>query len=106
MNTSITCKVSYNLLPRLSILNIKCIAAKLKPNSLWAYYAMLKSTIQRQNNIDITYPEVTSFIKKCALGFRPQTNVFQPKELQRFFAESNDYEYLAVKVRDSEWTPK
>lgn len=65
---------------------------------------MLRTTIQRNDNIDITYPEVTSLLKKSAVGFvqqRLKSNVFQPNDLQRFFNEAKDIEFLAVKVSDT-----
>lgn len=62
---------------------------------------MLRTTIQRNHNIDINYLEVTSLLKKSAVGYRSQKYVFQANEIQRFFSEAMDFEFLAIKVRDT-----
>lgn len=63
---------------------------------------MLRTTIQRTDNIDICYPEVTSMLKKSSAGYQPQkSNVFQPDEIRRFFSEAEDTQFLAVKVQDT-----
>lgn len=74
-------------------------SGKYKPTSLWVAYSMLRTTIQRVNNIDICYPEVTSLLKRCMIGYEPQkSNIFQPDEIRRFFSEAKDSEFLAMKV--------
>lgn len=63
---------------------------------------MLRLVIQRIDNVDICYPEVTSLLKKSSAGYIPQkSNVFQPDHIRRFFSEARDTEFLAVKVRDT-----
>lgn len=77
-----------------------CVAAKYKPNSLFAEYSMLRATIQTNHNIDICYPEIKSLLKWSKFGHVPQKGlVFQMDEIQRFFRDAQDHEYLGIKVR-------
>lgn len=82
--------------------NVPCIAAKYKPTSLWAHYSMLRTTILKNYNIDISYPSMKSFLKTSSFAYLPRkSTVFRPDEIQRFLSEADDREYLAVKVNDT-----
>lgn len=60
---------------------------------------MLKATIQKNNEIDISYPELKSFLRVTSSGYLPQKyNVFQPDEIRQFLSEADDNEFLVVKV--------
>lgn len=60
---------------------------------------MLKTTIQRNNNVNIEYPKLISLLKKNSVGFEPKkSKVFEPDEVRRFLAEADDFHYLAAKV--------
>lgn len=60
---------------------------------------MLITTIKKKHNIDISYPEVMTFLRTSKFGYVPQKcSVFQPDEIQRFLSEADDKEFLSVKV--------
>lgn len=60
---------------------------------------MLRATILRNDEVDINYPNLASFLKNSAAGCEiKKINIFQPEEIQRFLSEAEDYEYLAMKV--------
>jgi len=75
---------------------------KYKPPTLWAEYSKTRTIIQKKHNVDIHYPELMTFLRTCKFGYQPQKLlVFEQDDLQRFLAEADDNEFLAVKVRDS-----
>lgn len=79
---------------------MRCISAKYKPNSLWGFYSMLRSTIQKNHNVDIAYPELKSLLKATSFAYLPRRcELFRPDEIQRFLSEAADDKFLAVKVR-------
>lgn len=83
-------------------MKIHCIAAKYRPSSLWSEFSMLTKTIQTKYNVDISYPEVKTFLRKTASGYLPQKSyVFQPDDIQRFLREASDNEFLASKVSNA-----
>lgn len=71
-----------------------------KPTTLWAYYSMLKSTLNIHHGVDISsYPKVTAFLKRESEGYRPRkTKVFSEAEMQSFISDAPDEEWLDVKV--------
>lgn len=69
------------------------------PSTIWNRYSMLKTTIQRNDNINIEYPKLLSQLKKNAVGFNAKkTKVFLPDEIRRFFTEADDLQHLCSKV--------
>lgn len=72
-----------------------------KSSSLWSMYSMLKSTLTRYNNIDIsTNSRLTAFLREKAVGFvSKKSKVFSAEEISKFVMEAPDEHYLAMKVR-------
>lgn len=60
---------------------------------------MLRTTIEKNHNIDINYPKLLSLLKKFAVGYTAKkSNVFEPNEIDKFLSEAPDNEFLATKV--------
>lgn len=60
---------------------------------------MLRATIQKNHDIDITDPEIKSFLKTSSFAYLPRKCVaFRPDEIKRFLSEAADNEFLAFKV--------
>lgn len=61
---------------------------------------MLRTIIQKNDNYNINYPKVRSFLKDSAVGFEPRkSDVFRLDDLLRFLCEAEDDACLDVKVR-------
>lgn len=73
-----------------------------KSSTLWCTFAKLKSTIFRNNNVDISgYSQVIAFLKERAVGFESKKfKMFTTEEVNRFLVEAPDEHYLAMKVRE------
>lgn len=73
---------------------------KYKPNSLWAFHSMLKSTLKAHENIDIgKFKQVTSFLRTKSSGYRPvKAKVFQEEHIQKFIDDADTSAWLDVKV--------
>lgn len=70
-----------------------------KASSLWSKYSMLKSTLAVKENIDIKYPKLIAFLKRQAVGYRPQkSQTFTREDIHKFLLEASDNEYLLMKV--------
>lgn len=64
---------------------------------------MLKATIERNDNVDINYPNLYTFIKENPIGIvGAKVPVFEPNHVRRFLLEAPDEEYLFAKVTFSE----
>ncbi|KAJ6643505.1 hypothetical protein Bhyg_08467 [Pseudolycoriella hygida] len=74
-------------------------ATKYKPSTLWSMYSMLKKTLIYKHNVDISkISELVAFLKTKGDGYKcRKSNVFSPKEVQKFMVEApNSNLYLAV----------
>lgn len=71
-----------------------------KSSTLWSTYSMLKSTININENIDITrYSKLVPFLKKKSVGYRSKkSKVLTRDDVQRFLVEADDENYLLIKV--------
>lgn len=76
-------------------------AMKQKPTSLWAYFSMLKRTLQMNLNIDIgSYDQVLNFLKSNSSGYEPvKSKSFTLEEVVKFVVEAPDDVWLDVKVK-------
>lgn len=72
----------------------------LKCSSLWSMYSMLKKTLGRYNNVDIsTNKRLLAFLKEKSIGYdRKKCKVFTAEEISRFLQTAPDDDYLAMKV--------
>lgn len=60
---------------------------------------MLRTAIQRNENVDIGYPKLISLLKKYSVGFQPKkSNVFDPVHIRNFLSQAPDIDFLVVKV--------
>lgn len=60
---------------------------------------MIKSTVQSNHCLNVDYPRVVTFLKKCAVGFVPKQAVaFHPEEIVRFLVEAPNNKFLDTKV--------
>ncbi len=59
------------------------LAESNKPTTLWAYYSMMKSMLNINNQLDIsTYVKLTNFLKQQAEGYHPKkAKVFTEEEM-------------------------
>ena len=78
------------------------LAQRYKSFSLWAQYSMLKSTLNINNNVDISkYSKLRAFLKRKSEGYIPKkAKTFTPEEINKFIKESPNGIYLATKVRE------
>lgn len=61
---------------------------------------MLKTTIERNDRVDVNYSKLNSLLKDSSVGFiAKKSNVFQPEQIRRFLVEAPDSDFLIVKVR-------
>lgn len=69
-------------------------------STLWSRYSMLKSTLLRNNNVDISnYSRLLAFLKEKQIGFeRKKSKVLSAEEIYRFLVEAPDEHYLMMKV--------
>lgn len=76
------------------------ISKSLKPSTLWARYSMLKSTLNLNNNIDISkYIKLTSYLKRQSDGFHSKkSKVLSSEEIEKFINEAPNDKYLDTKV--------
>lgn len=76
------------------------VSKTLKCSSLWCMYSMLKRTLGRNNNVDITsYNRLLEFLKEKSVGFESKkAKIFTAEEIHRFMTEAPDEHYLAMKV--------
>lgn len=60
---------------------------------------MLRTTIQRNHNVDINYPKLHTLLKKYSVGFKPKkSNVFEARDIASFLSEAPDDAFLVIKV--------
>ncbi|XP_024876295.1 uncharacterized protein LOC112457459 [Temnothorax curvispinosus] len=71
-----------------------------KPSTLWATYSMLKTTLNINNNINITeYGRLIPFLKKQSKGYIPKkSKVLTSEQIQKFLNKADDQKYLFYKV--------
>lgn len=75
------------------------LAKNKKPSTLWATYSMLRTTLNINDNIDISkFSKLIAFIKKQNVGYKPKKSlVFGKNDIDKFLAEA-PLEYLPLKV--------
>lgn len=70
-----------------------------KSSTLWSKFSMLKASLAVKENIDIKYPKLIAFLKRQAVGYRPQkSQTFTREDVHTFLLEASDNEYLLMKV--------
>lgn len=76
------------------------LAEKLAPSTLWSRYSMLKSTLNSNDNVDITrYSKLSAFLKRQATGFvSKKSKTLTPEQIAKFLTEAPDHQYLVTKV--------
>lgn len=76
------------------------MAEKNKPNTLWAYYSMIKATLRSNDNIDITsWSKLLDFLKRNNRGYKPdKAKLFTEDEIEEFLNDAPDDKWLDVKV--------
>lgn len=76
-------------------------AKKYKSSTLWAFYSMLKSTLNIYHNVHIeNYTKLLTFLKCKSVGHRPKkAKIFTPDEVNKFIKEAPDDSFLMTKVR-------
>lgn len=70
------------------------------PASLWCEYSMVKSVLFIEENIDISkFPKLKAFLKRKNDGYTPRkSNVFTREDINKFFTEADDSNFLLMKV--------
>ncbi|KAF7987960.1 hypothetical protein HCN44_004776 [Aphidius gifuensis] len=76
---------------------------KYKPSTMYSRYSMLRTTILRNEQIDIaTYTRLKFFLKKESVGYRPtKSKAFTAADVERFLNTAPEDEYLAIKKSDT-----
>lgn len=71
-----------------------------KSSSTWSIYSMLRCTLSRNDNHDISdYQNLRSLLKRKGAGYTAKkSNVLNKEEFMRFLKEAPDYEFLVTKV--------
>lgn len=71
-----------------------------KPNSLWAIFSMLKSTIKLNDQTDIgMYSNLITFLKQNSENYVPKkSRILSHENIEKFLSEAPDHTYLAMKV--------
>lgn len=82
------------------------LSESLQPSSLWTRYSMLKSTINVNDNINIsTYSKLIAFIKRQSDGFKSKkSKTLSSGNIQKFLNEAPDDDFLAIKVSYVQYT--
>ncbi|XP_049823229.1 uncharacterized protein LOC109606560 [Aethina tumida] len=75
-------------------------AKKYKSSTLWAFYSMLKSTLNIYHNVHIeNYTKLLTFLKCKSVGHCPKkAKIFTPDEVNKFIKEAPDDSFLMTKV--------
>lgn len=78
------------------------LSEKIKPSSLWAFYSMLRTTINMNHNVNIaTYSKLIILLKRKSDGFRSKkSKVLTAKNINDFLENAPDSQYLFIKVRN------
>lgn len=78
------------------------LSEKMKPSSLWAFYSMLRTTININNNVNIaTYSKLIILLKRKSDGFKSKkSKVLTAKNINDFLENAPDSQYLLMKVRN------
>lgn len=71
-----------------------------KVSTLWCHYSMLKSTIQVNDNIDISqYKKVIALLKRQNDQYKPtKSNVLTMENILTFLKNADDKKFLFIKV--------
>lgn len=75
------------------------LSSKLKPNTLWSRYSMIKSVLKLRENVDLSrYFKLTAYLKKKNVGLLPKKALVFTKEHISTFMQAPDEMYLLIKV--------
>ncbi|CAH1126098.1 unnamed protein product [Ceutorhynchus assimilis] len=71
-----------------------------KASTLWATYSMLKTTLNLNDNVDISrYLKLRAFLKKKSLGYQAKkSRVLEMEHIEKFLLEAPDDDFLSTKV--------
>ncbi|CAH1126096.1 unnamed protein product [Ceutorhynchus assimilis] len=69
-------------------------------STLWASYSMLKTTLNVNENVDISrYLKLRAFLKKKSLGYQAKkSRVLEMEHIEKFLLEAPDKDFLSTKV--------
>jgi integrase len=76
------------------------LSKKIKPTSLWTQYSMLRNTLSRHHDVDISeYLRLKALLKRKSMGYKPKrTKTLTSMEIDKFLSEAPDEKYLFTKV--------
>ena len=76
------------------------LKAKVKPNTLWSVFSMLKNTMSTRENIDLSkFSNLKKLLKNLNKDYIPKKSATLTwDQVQKFMNEASDYIYLAIKV--------
>lgn len=76
------------------------LSNKLKPNTLWTQYSMLRTTLYINHNIDISkYLKLKAFLKRKNDGYKPKKSaVLTTQQINDFITRASDEQFLLTKV--------
>jgi hypothetical protein len=76
------------------------LSKKIKPTSLWTQYSMLRSTLSRHHDVDISkYLRLKALLKRKSIGYKPKrSKTLTSMEIDKFLSEAPDEKHLFTKV--------
>lgn len=72
----------------------------MKASTMWSAYSKLRTTIYLNKNVDISkFANLIAYLKRRSEGYRAKkSKIFTKDEIKKFLLESNDDQYLLMKV--------
>lgn len=76
------------------------LAEKIRPNSLWVHYSMIRSSLIVYHNINISeYLKLKAFLKRTSDGYKPKkSKTLTSEQIHQFLFKAPDDKYLFTKV--------
>jgi hypothetical protein len=76
------------------------LCEKVKPNSLWVHYSMLRSSLIVYHNVNISeYLKLRAFLKRKSDGYKPKkSKTLTSEQINQFLLKAPDDKYLFTKV--------
>ncbi|XP_066583293.1 tyrosine recombinase XerC-like [Prorops nasuta] len=76
------------------------LAKKFKSSTLWSTFSMLKSTLQVNNDINISsYHKLITYLKRQSKDYKcKKAMVLSPQDVEKFLQTAPDIDYLGAKI--------
>lgn len=76
------------------------LSKKVRPNTLWSIYSMLRTTLYINHNVDIAkYLKIKAFLKRKNDGYKPKkSSILTTLQINDFITQASDDQFLFSKV--------